>query len=106
MGQTLIAALAYDYPNVRWAMATGLGQLRLTGPEVVSALMEILKDSDNDVRQAAADRLARLFAGERETVLRTLLPVFFILTSGQPDKYDHRPGHDYAFDALWVIAGH
>ena len=85
----------------------GLGQLgqAKASPEVISALVEALKDSDNDIRKTAANELARLAAGDRRAVMHALLSVFTDPAFEEPDKYEHRPAHDYAFDALWAIAG-
>ena len=101
----LIQALADGDPGVHWAAASNLGQLGQASPEVISALVEALKDSDNDIRKTAANELARLAAGDRRAVMHALLSVFTDPAFEEPDKYEHRPAHDYAFDALWAIAG-
>jgi hypothetical protein len=103
--QALIAALADDEWPVRQAAASSLVQLGQASPEVVQALIAALKDSDNDVRKAAANALGRLASDDRENVLRALLPVFADVAFEQLDKIESRPAHDYAYDALWAIAG-
>jgi len=104
--QTLIHALADARWDVRQAAASSLVQLGQASPEMVGVLVEALKDPDNDVRKAVANGLARLADSDREAVLRVILPVFTDPAFAEPDQHEHRPGHDYAFDALWAIAGH
>jgi HEAT repeat protein len=106
VAQTLIVALANDASwRVRRAAATSLGQIGQASTQVITALVGALKDSGSDVRKAAANGLARLAASDREVVLHALLPTFSDPTFAAPDGIEDRPGHDYAFDALWAIAG-
>ncbi len=102
---TLVTALADDDYAVRQAAASSLGQLGCINPKTVGALVEALKDSDNNVRKAAANGLARLTKDDRKAILRALLPVFADPAFEQPDIHENRPAYDYAFDALWAIAG-
>jgi HEAT repeat protein len=99
----LTTALANGQRDVRQAAASGLSQLSQVSPDVTRALVEALKDSDSDVRKTAANGLVRLAASDRKAVLHTLLPVFSDPTFERTDVLE-RPGHDYAFDALWAIA--
>ena len=100
----LVQTLADGDPGVHWAAASSLGQLSQAGPEMAQVLIGALTDDAPGVRQAAAFSIVQLAATEREVALRILLPVFSDSTFEKPDLFG-RPAYDYAFDALWAIAG-
>ncbi|MCK4314894.1 MAG: HEAT repeat domain-containing protein, partial [Anaerolineae bacterium] len=103
--QALIMALAdADSSSIRQVAASSLGQLGQASPGMVQMLIGALTDDAPGVRQAAAFSIVQLAATEREVALRILLPVFSDSTFEKPDLFGHL-AYDYAFDALWAIAG-
>jgi HEAT repeat protein/DNA-binding CsgD family transcriptional regulator len=103
--QALSGALADAYNDVREAAASSLIQLGQVTPEVAAALIGALADAGSwDVRQAAASSLVQLATANREIALRALAPVFSDPGFEKTDWHG-RPAYDYAYDALWAIAG-
>ncbi len=100
----LVQALADGGSGARRAAASSLGQLSQAGPEMAQVLIKALTDDAPDVRQAAASGIVQLAATEREVALHILLPAFSDSTFEKLDLFG-RPAYDYAFDALWAIAG-
>jgi HEAT repeat protein len=100
--QALIRALKEDEDDhARGNAATALGILGVTSQEVISLLVERLKDYHGYVRVAAVDALSKLGVRGRKKVFDGLIG---LLEDGYYSHYHDRHVRDAAFDALWVLA--
>ena len=105
--QTLIESLPRtDSWSVRRDAARLLGQIGTVEESLTLALWRGLSDGDDDVRTACAEALAllgRRFPDAAETIAEKLVQAITDPAFDQPDKYQGRTGHDYAFDGLWLL---
>jgi HEAT repeat protein len=102
---TVVAATAEDYKS----RVDALLAIATTRPSEsrVEAVIERLKDEDNDVRRAASGTLVSFAAQSarwRARITQDLVAAIGDPAFGVEDRYEHRAGHDYAYDALWHIA--
>ena len=83
-----------------------LGQMGLGDEATIVALWRGLLDRNNDVRTACAQAMAlmgRRFPEKAEAIMAKLVLALSEPEFDQPDDIKKRTGHDYAFDALWLL---
>ena len=91
---------------IRRNSAELLGRIGISDDTVIQALWRGLLDSDNDVRTACAQAVA--FIGQRFPEATQTIGEQLVLALQDPEfsqqaGYTQRTGHDYAFDALWLL---
>jgi len=91
--------------SIRRDSARFLGQIGQGDEATLNALWSGLLDSDNDVREACAQALARL--GRQISTITQDLEAKFVEAIQDPkfEKPDNagRPAYDYAYDGLWFL---
>jgi len=82
--------------------------IALTSPteRSLTSLLLRLTDEDNDVRTNAARALVAFAEtpGWRSRIQTALVRAAQCPDYAAADQFEHRPGQDYAYDALWSVA--
>jgi HEAT repeat protein/energy-coupling factor transporter ATP-binding protein EcfA2 len=92
--------------SARVELARYLGDAGPADATTVEALRQGLLDTDNDVRTACAEALARI--AQRFPASRQQIEQLFIQALADPafaarDEIADRTGHDYAYHGLWLL---
>ena len=88
--------------------AAALGAIARSVPSMmlIDVLLARLVDPDNDVRRAASSGLATFGARHpiwRDSIRQALSDATVSRDYAPQDRYEHRTGHDYAYDGLWLL---
>ncbi len=91
--------------SVRRNSARLLGKIGHNDEQTIQVLWQGLVDENYDVRDACAGALARLgrrFPDAVETIEKKLIQAIAEQAFDKPD-INGRSGHDYAYNALWLL---